>query len=545
MQEGRGTGVARRRVGTLSRCARAGCWRDRRDEGGFTLVELLIVVAVLPIIVGALSYGLMTVLSLQSGVSNRLSDSGDAQVVTASYVKDIQTASEVTTDPTAPALSTGVSQCGTGTQLLGLYLGTSPDVFSQDQEVVSYVEVQNGTTYTLVRNLCAPGSSTPSSSTTLSFDVLAPCTTQVTWSAGQTPTCQDAPVVLDGTTTLSAAATSWLLVDGSASSNLNVTAIKFSVYEPQSKYTYVLDASPVAGSSTPIDQLGAPDPNPTWCGFALPGTGYYAQSLCFIGFTASEISAAQSSVNTCNGSQGTLITSDIPGGYTMTFCLSISAGASVEASGFPTWGGAFLGNDINGTPFYSGVGCPDSDPTTTVVNGQTEGYPSCISPAIYEDAQGETMTVTVSNLVVTAPSGNDASGYEVVTADAETTDPGESITWTSELPSGSPLVFNQIPDTSSSPEGDACNEPAGYSQRNPDENSSGQGDTNGGGLSGVGTYQVECQSTWQSSGSYPRTGTVLLGLLPSTTNEVTQPVTISATLVGTGLEGVAFGLLLP
>ncbi len=62
-----------------------------RDEGGLTLIELLIVCTVTPLLVGGLALGLMTMLGLQSSVSNRLTDSEDSQVVQASYRNDVQT----------------------------------------------------------------------------------------------------------------------------------------------------------------------------------------------------------------------------------------------------------------------------------------------------------------------------------------------------------------------------------------------------------------------------------------------------------------------
>src|ERR1035438_4416355 len=70
---------------------------SRNDESGFTLVELLIVVTIIPLIVGALSAGLIAVFSLQAGVQNRLGDTGDSQVVEASFQSDVQEAASLTT----------------------------------------------------------------------------------------------------------------------------------------------------------------------------------------------------------------------------------------------------------------------------------------------------------------------------------------------------------------------------------------------------------------------------------------------------------------
>jgi prepilin-type N-terminal cleavage/methylation domain-containing protein len=92
--------------------------RRRRDEDeqGFTLIELMITVVILPLVVGGIAFALVAVLSLQGGVSNRISDSADAQTVSATLNQDIASATLLTTSSTA-------TQCGnpaTQTQLLGL-----------------------------------------------------------------------------------------------------------------------------------------------------------------------------------------------------------------------------------------------------------------------------------------------------------------------------------------------------------------------------------------------------------------------------------------
>jgi prepilin-type N-terminal cleavage/methylation domain-containing protein len=519
-------GIVRSRLGRASR-------DGREADQGFTLVELAIVVTILPLVIGALGYGLITAFSLQNSVSHRLSDSGDAQVISSNFIKDVQSASLITTSATVSS----PNQCGPGTQLLGLEWATG--------ETVSYVEqVQSGSTYALLRNYCPAGSSTPTSSSTIAYDLLAPCP-----SGGTTTTtggCQTIPIAYQGSTVLVTSG-GWVSVQG-------ITKVNFPIYETDSNYNYTLSALPAASGSTPAGNLGAPT-NGLSCGFALPNTGTYASTLCFASITNTIIASAEGSGNSkcTSGVTGVNASVAVPGGYTMSYCLSITLGNSndvIVAAAFPTWGGSFLGNDINGTPFYTGVGCPDSDSPTVTSGGYTLGTPSCINPAIYQTTPGATDTVTLSNIIVTDPQGNDATGYEIVAADAETTDPSEYIIWTSSLPTSSPFVFNQSPDTPTSPEGDACNEPSGYSEQNPDENSSGQSVTNGLGLTGVGSTQVECQSTWQSQGNsngtgVPRTGTVLLSISPTTTNGVTAPVTISANMHGAGLEGIAFGLLLP
>jgi prepilin-type N-terminal cleavage/methylation domain-containing protein len=532
-----------------------------RNERGFTLIELLIVVTIIPIIIGALASGLITVFSLQSSVSNRLGDTSDAQVVAASFTKDVQSASSIETNATP--------LCGptTETQLLGLEWGA----VSGASPAASYVEqLQTGTTkttYALVRNYCASGSSTtPTSSTILSYDLLAPCSSTVT------TTCQAAPIATWASTVIppDPDPTTGLV------STVGMTALQFPIEEPKSNYVYHLAATPAAGANTPESNMGGPFDDPS-CGFALPGTGQFAETMCFVGFTTAELQAAATSSNTCTatdpGQQGTDLSVDVPGGYVMTFCLTTSD-TSLIAVSTPVGGGTcrvqtpqpcdggsisngqgFLGNDneVNGTatPFYAGIGCPDSTPQL-VSNVVTS---SCIDPAIFQTTDGGSNSVTLSNIEVYDPEGDLATGYEVITADAETIDPGGHIIWTSSLPATRPLPFNLVPNFSSSDLGNACNEvpsgdtgagnTTGWSIDNGDTTVQIGGTNYPGGLTGLGTATVECQSNWQTQQPYLRTGTAMLGITPPTVNGGAAPVTMKAALLGEGYNAVAFGLLLP
>ena len=146
----------------------------------FTLIELVIVTLVLPIIIGAIALALVSIFSLQGSVSGRLTGSGDAQVVSSNFEKDVQSAALVSAPlqginyvaPTNPAPCASAAQSG-DPQVLGLQWGGGQTGAMQTE--VSYVEVPvvNGssTTYNLVRNVCQIGSTIPNSTSVVSSNV--------------------------------------------------------------------------------------------------------------------------------------------------------------------------------------------------------------------------------------------------------------------------------------------------------------------------------------------------------------------------------------
>ena len=124
-------------------------------QSGFTLVEMLITFLILPIIIGAASFSLIAILRGQNTVSNRLTASADAQVVSASYYHDLQSASYITLLASVgnPPVCTGA----TGTLLVGLQVPSGPDLTATT--LVSYGVVPSSssapsTTYALVRWQC-------------------------------------------------------------------------------------------------------------------------------------------------------------------------------------------------------------------------------------------------------------------------------------------------------------------------------------------------------------------------------------------------------
>ena len=222
-----------------------------RYEQGFTLIELLVTVTILPLVVGAISVGLIAIFSLQSSVGNRLFNSGDAQMVSANFLKDVQSSEMLTTQPSS------TPQCGTGIQLLGME-------WASGQTVVSYtsVPVANGstTTYSLVRYYCTLGNTaTPENSSTISYDL---------------PGNQAPPTITCSPTASScAASTQWISAAG-------VSDVTFTITEPTTNYTYSLSATPRAWTSASGGVQGGGVPyapftllDPTSCNALSVGQG--------------------------------------------------------------------------------------------------------------------------------------------------------------------------------------------------------------------------------------------------------------------------------
>jgi len=466
--------------------------RRRRDaEHGFTLVELLIVVTILPLIAGALSAGLIAVFSLQSGVASRLSHTADAQAVSANFARDVQGAGQVTTDPTG--LKPECAAPSGATQLLGLesdLAGTG--VY---QTVISYYSVPVAATTTaaatneIVRTYCTgANTAVAQSSEILAFDVSVSGTQTALNNSLMTVTC------VNGAASLCAnASTGWVGAQ-------NVSTVSFAVDDQSNNNPYTVVGSPIASTSTTNNGSPINSKATSKCELATPGSGNLAATLCFVDFSSVTGSAL---LATQNG--GCLEMSvALPDDYTMYFCMSMS-GTKALPWYMPTYSQAFLGNTISGQPFYTGV------------TG---------SPALYQRAAG-TSVITFSNISVVSPLGVPATGWEAVSTDAESTDSGESINWTSDA------VLNVIANGEvgqTQPMGNAC----------LDDGSLPNGAS---GLTGNGTTSITCSGSVTVNGTTynitggPKTGAAMVW--------AAAPTTMTVTMIGGGLEAMSFGMLLP
>jgi hypothetical protein len=513
---------------------------------------------VLPIIIGAMTLSLIAIFSTDGSVSSRLQGSGDAQVISANYEKDVQSAALITSD-NAP--STGPAPCETSaeaanplvTQVLGLQLGSGQTGVMQTE--ISYVEVpESGNHYSLFRNSCQIGSTVPTTTVAISSNVtsglaatitcdatltsaLASGTSYTTLNVSSLPDTVSATGTPDQVT-ISAGGSPATVATFTASSAASTGAHTISVtaLSPSSNFpvgSQVVDSSwatrdncganagwvgtsSLTGVTLPVSELGSSSSQPyrltalpgasspssgqtpvvtpnSSCGFATPGTGTYASSLCFVDFTPYSATPVA-----CPGFAGYQVISapiaDTP--YTLTFCLQVT-GTSVSPHIIPTYfapptSEAFLGN--NG--FYTGI--PGN-------------------PALYQTGGGTT-TVSVVNIQVLDSNNNPATGWELVTGDAESTDAGEWMTWSTALPSATAPapVLKLLPNSPTSQIGNACADPT-----SPD------------GLTGIGTTTVKCAASVSSD----KTGTVMV--------ETPAPTQLTVSMYGSGLEAMFLGLLLP
>ncbi len=163
-------------------CRTRAVLRRVRDAGedGFTLIELVITLVILPLVIGAIAVALLVTFQDQVGVSTRISTSVDAQVTSAYFVRDVQSATYITTSTTPasgsaawPSTTHGlVTVCGSGTAtslLLSLAWPSGQQPIYDAVTVVSYWEMPNRV---LERALCK-GSTAPSVSLT-ARDFLSP-----------------------------------------------------------------------------------------------------------------------------------------------------------------------------------------------------------------------------------------------------------------------------------------------------------------------------------------------------------------------------------
>ncbi|MCU1364241.1 MAG: hypothetical protein JWM55_2069, partial [Acidimicrobiaceae bacterium] len=483
-----------------------------KDEGGFTLLELVIVCAVTPLLVGGLAIGLLTMLGLQSSVANRLTDSEDSQMVQANYRNDVQSAQEITTSSTtSPQCNTNVS----ATQVLGLEWNYNAST-GHYGTVVSYVTFPttsgSTTTYTLVRNECTnvttnSTSLAPTTSTTLSANLSSTLSPQVAETSGSPST-----------------AIGWVVAG-------DITGVTFPISEVGNNpttvgYQYTLVASPPSSSlAQTLDSAPPAAAAQAGCGYAAAGSGTYASSLCFIDFTKLTANNDALLVAATSGGGCVELSVALPGGSTLYFCLQITGGPVCPRL-MPTYSGAFLGNSYGGVPFYSNVsGLP-----AIYQIGPAPNETYCAQNVAFTDAGGTT-TVNITGIQVVAPDGNPATGWEFMSADAESTDAGEWTNWQTDKPM-TVIPNGQSADSASDPEGNACVNGTGvtgsYTNSNNTTTNLTASQVYGATTATAVATDIECWGTYNGVGTTnnQKNGTLMV--------ESAQPTSMTITMFGSG-----------
>ncbi len=392
-----------------------------QDEQGFTLIELLVVVVVLPIVIGGIAAALLSVFGLQTQTMNRIGDSNDELVSATNFSRDVQSAAQLTTQSTPG--------CGASsqTQLLGIQWGTNSTASGGYQTVVSYVTASTvnalgKTVYSLVRQQCDTGTSTsPDTQLTVSSDLGGSPSLHI---YGQSSLVNGVTTFPDVTSEFS----TWHSAQG-------VTKVELDVTEPGSSFAYSLVGLPTAGVSQGTTTATTTPTTGNDCNFANSGTGTYANQLCFVDFTGFNNTVySASNPNQCQEMSGQVENSP----YSISFCISVTPNTyspantsyQIEPTAWPipTYGvsagfnsEAFLGN--NG--FYTGIpGNPalyqKVNWTNTNCNGAgtpTHNGTSC--------SEQQMTVVHISNFQVFDSAGQPATGWTLVTGDAESTDTGE------------------------------------------------------------------------------------------------------------------------
>ncbi len=336
--------------------------RTRGDEG-MTLVELLVTMLVLPVVIGGLAFGLVAVFSLQSTVSGRVIDSGNAQTLSATYIKDVQSA-QVLTDNPSPS-------CGVGNQLLGVAWGATSSGYLN---YVSYNAIQNGTsaTYSLSRDLCydAP-SSVPTSSQLVATDLSSA-------SAASTPTLTCAP---SQSNCASQARTAWVAASG-------VAKVAFTVTETQSNITASTAAFEFALTATPRSFSEAVNPAtlPTFSPFSL-----LSKTSC-TALTMANNSVLSINVGTGTGNGSLGVSSTCSGS------VSVSNNATLKAASVNT-----------SNPSLNSLTGPGSYPSTEYYASQVGDPFATLAPPADPPSGGTTVTCTQSGNTYTCPPGNYAT----------------------------------------------------------------------------------------------------------------------------------------
>jgi prepilin-type N-terminal cleavage/methylation domain-containing protein len=505
---------------------------ETSDEGGFTLIELVIVTAVMPIIIGALTVGMISIFSLNSSVSGRLTDSSDAQQISLYMQNDLQSASSITTNASpsspSPCLPTGSQQ----QQILAVQLGNGNEV------TYGVTKASSDKGDELWRNVCPSGSTTPNDSKAVANDlptdmippqpsypfVIEPCNTTPASTVAACvlqPNVNNFPNPITGNQ-VPAFMNGWVSTQG-------IQSVTFAVTAPESKYGYKVTAVPVAASNTL--QPRTPATGTTNCSFANSGSvpdNNNGGQICFIDFSPWDASPQVPATYTCQAAASNELLlpmaetiDNTP--FTLEFCMYVSSNQPTGPTSAPAACGVLARsgyNDITAVPLPT-YSCPGSDGSGSEAFLGNNGFYTGITgdPALYTVTQGSQATVRLTNIQLINSNFQAATGWRLVTGDAESTDGGESMVWTADQ------LLTLLANSTNSPIGNACGSTG--SSAPPNFNSA----------TGLVWTNNNMTVTCANAQSLNHTGTPML--------QATTPTALTVTLNGGGLEAMFLGVILP
>lgn len=142
----------------------------KRDDGGWTLVELLVAMFIIGIIIAAVANALIVGFTTSDDTSKRFAESHDAQIASATLAKDVQNAASITSATNAVCGAGALiafSQDGT-TPAIGYYYGVAPNGETQvmrrqcdgtgSQVLAHFAATSGAPTITCDAIACNPGS---------------------------------------------------------------------------------------------------------------------------------------------------------------------------------------------------------------------------------------------------------------------------------------------------------------------------------------------------------------------------------------------------
>ena len=232
------------------------------------------------------------------------------------------------------------------------------------------------------------------------------------------------------------------------------------------------------------------------CAYADADSGPMSSQLCwldFAGLTFPRVAESRTPVSVT-------ITSGVRT-YTLTATVRITghnaAGQQLLPERLPTYGGAFLGNRIGGKPFYT-------------FTSNRAARPALYQRPVGGNRPSTTVALEGIQMVENLPGGGTRPvvGYSIVVVDAESTDSGESIEWSTSGGTG----LTELPNSASSPRGNACSARFAVTGRT---------------------------AVCQSANSVQRTGAAMLY---ASANAAGDPWSISQTMNGSGRQAVAFAI---